>query len=346
ISTGTTLRGETAPTIPHMALLARLRRPLPARDGRLAHARNRELSRGRVLGERGPGAQRRAAADAHRRDELGVRADEDVVLDDRAVLVGAVVVAGDGAGADVDVPADLAVADVGEMVGLGARADAARLHLDEVADVHVPGEHGAGPDARVRAETAVRPDLGLVEVAEGLDARARPDLDVPQHAVRADADAVAQLHPPLEHAVDVDRDVAAALERPAHVDARRVGERHAALEQRPGDVALVHALELGELRTAVDAEHFPRRSGRHPGDGDVLVDGELHDVGEVVLLLGIVVPEAREPALQLRGRRHHDARVHLADRALLVARVPLFDDARDAPAAAHDAPVALGVVEL
>src|SRR6185503_18699895 len=62
---------------------------------------------------------------------------------DRQLAGGRVLVDG-RAGADVDVGADLGVADVGEVVGLRALADAARLHLDEIADVHLVGEARAG----------------------------------------------------------------------------------------------------------------------------------------------------------------------------------------------------------
>src|SRR6266850_7607553 len=132
--TGTILRLAIAPTIPHMRFALRLSlcRPLPARNGHLLGAREGQLARGSVLGERRSGTERRAPTHAHRRDKLRVRADENIILDDSAVLVGPIVIAHYGAGADVDVLADLAVADVGKMVGLGAGADVARLDLDEV----------------------------------------------------------------------------------------------------------------------------------------------------------------------------------------------------------------------
>src|SRR2546429_693475 len=103
--------------------------PCPPGNGRLLRALYGEFSGRRVPGERGSGAGRRALAHTHGGNELGVRADEDVVLDDRAVLVRPVVVAGDRAGADIHVFSDLAVADVAEGVGLGAPADAACLDL-------------------------------------------------------------------------------------------------------------------------------------------------------------------------------------------------------------------------
>ena len=51
------------------------------------------------------------------------------------VLLRAVVVAGDRAGADVDVRADHRVAEIGEVHRLRAGAETRLLHLDEVADL-------------------------------------------------------------------------------------------------------------------------------------------------------------------------------------------------------------------
>ena len=44
----------------------------------------------------------------------------------------------------------------------------------------------------------------------------------------------------------------------AHVDPRGIGERDTAVEQPLGIFALVDALELRELRAAVDAQRLPR----------------------------------------------------------------------------------------
>src|SRR5437773_240984 len=246
--TGTMLRLAIAPTIPHMRFAFRsflLHRPLPVRNRHLLHPGEGQLPRGGVLGERGSRAEGRAPAHPHRRDELGARAYENVVLDDGAVLVRSVVVAHDRAGADVDVSAHLAVADVAEVIRLGTRAYATRLHLHEVADVHSLGDARAraGADTRVRADAAVRADVRILQVAEGLDARARTDRHVFQHAIRADRHAVAEFHLAFEHAIDVDRHVAAAGEVSAHVAARRIGERHPLLEERSGELALVNALQ-------------------------------------------------------------------------------------------------------
>src|SRR3546814_12514737 len=61
--------------------------------------------------------------------------DEGAGADRRAVLQEAVVVAGDGAGADVGGGADGGVAQIAQVVGLGALAQLGVLDLDEVADM-------------------------------------------------------------------------------------------------------------------------------------------------------------------------------------------------------------------
>src|ERR671935_125218 len=115
--------------------LALLRR-LPSGDGNLPRARHRELPGRRVLVDGGAGADIRALRHAYRRNQRRVGADEAVVLDDRTVLRRPVVVAGDGAGADVDARAELGVADVRKMVRLGRATQSAGFDFDEIADVH------------------------------------------------------------------------------------------------------------------------------------------------------------------------------------------------------------------
>src|SRR5258707_2227597 len=61
-----------------------------------------------------------APADAHGRHQRAVGPDEGVVTDHGAPLTKAIVVHGDRAGADVAPGTDVGVAEIGEMVGLGA----------------------------------------------------------------------------------------------------------------------------------------------------------------------------------------------------------------------------------
>ena len=114
-----------------------LHRPLPTFDGHLLRARDGQLARRCITRDRAAGADRRALAHGDRRHQLAVGADESVVVDDGLVLVGAVVVAGDRACADIHVAADRRIAEIAQMVGLGALAQRRILGFDEVADVRV-----------------------------------------------------------------------------------------------------------------------------------------------------------------------------------------------------------------
>src|SRR5260370_680955 len=179
-------RRAAAPTMPHMAL-ALLLRGLPGRNRDLPGARHGELSGRRVLADRRARADIGAARNAQRRDQRRVRADEAVVLDHGTVLRRAIAVACDRTGANVDAGAGLESGDGCEVVRLRARAEAARLDLDEIAHVDVVGEARAGPQPRERADAATRADFGLLEVRNRAHLAARGYRDIAQHAVGAHA---------------------------------------------------------------------------------------------------------------------------------------------------------------
>src|SRR5579859_5811893 len=75
---------------------------------------------GDVLGDARRGADVGPVSDADRRYQRGVAANEDAFADARLMLVDAIVVTEDGAGADIAARADLRIAEIGKVVGLGA----------------------------------------------------------------------------------------------------------------------------------------------------------------------------------------------------------------------------------
>ena len=153
----------------------------------------------------------------------------------------------------------------------------------------------------------------------------------------ANGHAVGQLDPAFEHATDIDTDIATANEFAAHIDPRRIEQVHALFQQRLGQIELVAAFQLGQLHLAVDAGHFPfrRRLGRH--DRHPIGHRLGHDIGQVILALGIVVLQRRQPFLQVPGGGDNDAAVNFADGPLVGAGVFFFDDAADLAMLAHDA---------
>src|SRR6185437_13294383 len=121
------------------------------------------------------------------------RADEDVAPDLGAVLRKPIVIAGDGAGADIGALADRRIAEIGEVVRLDAGRERRVLHLDEIADMDAFAQGRTGPEPRERPDDRVIADFGAREMAEGrdLDPLAHRDLgseddERPDDAVAAD----------------------------------------------------------------------------------------------------------------------------------------------------------------
>ena len=87
-----------------------------------------------VLTDSGSRADVRVAANRDGRDELRVAADERAVVDGRDLLPGAVVVARDRPGADVDLFADDCVTEIREVSGFGPGTEFGFLDFDEIAN--------------------------------------------------------------------------------------------------------------------------------------------------------------------------------------------------------------------
>src|SRR3954451_4151080 len=100
----------------------------------------------------GPGV----VADLDWSHERGVDATVHPVADPRAVLAEAVVVGGDGAGADVGPLPHVGVAEVGQVGDFGPGADVGVLHLHERPHL------GALADHRARAQVGERAHQGAV----------------------------------------------------------------------------------------------------------------------------------------------------------------------------------------
>ena len=78
-------------------LKLRLGWPLPAGQGNLFGARDGQFPGRGIHGQCRAGTQRGTLTDSYRCHQLRVRTDEYVILDDRLMFVGTVVIAGDGA---------------------------------------------------------------------------------------------------------------------------------------------------------------------------------------------------------------------------------------------------------
>src|SRR5262249_59298514 len=92
-------------------------------DGLAGAAKSQGVVRN-IVGDSGPSRHISASADAHRRNQRSVTADKGAVFNYGYMLFCAVVVAGNGSRAHVDLLAHLGIAEVSQVVGLGAAAEA------------------------------------------------------------------------------------------------------------------------------------------------------------------------------------------------------------------------------
>ncbi len=116
------------------------------------------------------------------------------------------------------------------------------------------------------------------------------------------------------------------------------------LGRRARRAAPEEGVDLGELEARVDAEDLVRVVHRDRHDSDAVADGVPEDVRQVELLLGVVVRQARQLALEDGAVEDVDPRVDLADRALFRRRVLRLDDPGEpAVSVADNAAVGAGV---
>lgn len=119
--------------------------------------------------------------------------------------------------------------------------------------------------------------------------RAVAESHVAQVAVRPDGDVIAELDLPFKDAADVDVHVAPADQRPAHVNARRVGQGDPGLHQGVGTLLLQSTLGSGQLGTVVDAFKLGSIGGAQSRHRTACGDGHGDHVGEVVLTFRVLV---------------------------------------------------------
>ena len=141
--------------------------------------------RGHVFGDGAAGGRVGSVADLDRSHQIGVAADEAVIADGGAELILAVVVAGDGAAAEVAVLAHIAVADVGQVADRVApgKVGILGLHIGTQMDA-VIGD-GVDPHMGERPDVVVGAQMTAVHLA-GVDGGALVYGAVLNEAVGAD----------------------------------------------------------------------------------------------------------------------------------------------------------------
>ena len=137
----------------------------PAVEVGLALAGDAKCLRGHVFGDGAAGGGVGSVADGDGGHEVGVAADEAVVANGRAELILAVVVAGDGAAAEVAVLAHVAVADVGQVAHGVAPGKVGVLGLHIGTQMHAVVGNGVHPHMGEGTDVVVRADMAAVDLA-------------------------------------------------------------------------------------------------------------------------------------------------------------------------------------
>ena len=287
----------------------------------LAGAAEGERSGRHILGEGGAGRHGHPFAEADRCHQHRIRARFAAGSDHGAVLVDAVVVGGDRAGADVHLAAQIGIAQIAQVVGFHAALQPAVLHLHEVADPAVGPQLGAvaqlgeWPHAAALGHPGAADHrvhhLHALRQAAVLDQAARPD-----PAAGADRGAAAEMALGFHHHIAAEAGVI------AEGAAGRIDEAHPLAHPVLAQALLQQRFALGQLQPVVDAVGFA-------GIGHLQVHRRLqhrHGVGEVKLALVVVGAELGQHLRQFLPVEAVDAGVGEADAALLLAAVAVFHD--------------------
>ena len=175
------------------------------------------------------------------------------------------------------------------MIDLGAGLDGGVLDLDEVADVDVFGDGGAGTQARERPDAGPRRDFRPLDMAKGEDFDAV-----------ADADAGAEMD------IGADGDVPAEPGVETKGDAIGVEQRRPAVHGRLAQPGLHGGLGAGQVGPGIDAQKL-RLVAYHHGAVQSVLAGQGDDIGQIVFALGVVVADALQQPPKMLGVDGHDA---------------------------------------
>src|SRR5579864_3148778 len=255
-----------------------------------------------------------------------IAAYEDTVADLGLMLLAAVVIAGDGAGADVDVLADDGIAKIGQVIGFCARTHPGLLQLDEIPDVR------AWCDVVVHPQPRVRPDLSAGAHAGRTHNSERPHLNaVTQFGIAdnrasayparfTDLRVAANLREGFNHGVDPNRGRLIHTHSLGllHGNAGQHQLAHFAFAKRAvGSGQFYPIVDSQKLHRIVRAESFNRVASPHE---------DLDHVREVVFTGRIVGAQLVNLFPERAGLKTIDAHVGFANGQLFRRRGLLLDD--------------------
>ena len=113
------------------------------------------------------------------------------------MLVFAVIIAGDGARADIAARADIRIAKITQVVGFGPPAQARLFQLDKIAHMRLGLKHRAGAQPCVGPHKGIVPHMGAFKVRKRAYLRPVADDAVADHAVRGHRSAAQDARMPV-----------------------------------------------------------------------------------------------------------------------------------------------------
>ena len=257
------------------------------------------------------------------------------------MLVHPVVVGGDGSGPHVDLLPELGVADVAEVVHLGASPQLAFLHLHKVADAAAIADIGGRPQVSKGTDGNVIADVGLSH--HGVHhTHVGPNRRVLDQAAGADPGVVADHATAAEVGLRFDHHIAAETAAFAEGAAFGINEGDPFIHPVVAQPLLQQGFALGQLPPVVDAVHLI-------GIGHLQVHGlrqHRHRVGEIELPLIVVGAELRQNVGQGCPVEAVDPGVGEVVAALLVRAIAMLNDAAHlALGIGEHTPVTGGILE-
>src|SRR5262249_31141730 len=169
------------------------------------------------------------------------------------MLLFTVVVAGDGAGADIGARADLSVAEIAKMVGLGATTKTGFLGFDKITHVRALADLAPWTQVCIRPQQRSLRDVALVNDATGTNQDVVGDLRIADHAERPNTAAGADLGPAKNLYERLDDGVGGDLNfRIDHASLRPV-DSHACGHQMAAFMCAQLRVERDQLRHSVCA---------------------------------------------------------------------------------------------
>src|SRR3984893_17184315 len=150
-------------------------RPCPAGFFYLARAGQRQRIGRDVLRNHGPRSDIGAITNLDRRHQGAIRADERMRANLRAIFGEAVVIASNRSSADIRPVPTARTSNVSQMANRCAGPNIRGLPLDEIADVHVLREAGAGAQPGEGADRRILADRRALQIGKRADAAAFAD---------------------------------------------------------------------------------------------------------------------------------------------------------------------------